>query len=348
MAKLDEQGLKAQIKSGEYSNAYLIYGDESYLKNHYVSQIRKKLINPAFEAFNLHIYDGKDIKLDDALKDAQILPMMDEYNLVIVKDYPVTRSKNDIKLIEEYLEDLNENAVFIMLFDAYEPDEKSAAFKNLVKLFDKYGACVNIQKRSENDVAKLLVSGAKKRGSSIDMNNARYLISVSGNDLKVLLNELDKLALFAKDGEITKAIIDDMATKCLQARIFDVSKAIVAGNPDAAYNALGVLFEQKTEAVVINGAIAGAYIDMYRVKCAKSAGFSYDKVVADYGYRGREFAVKNASRNCENLSEEQLRLSIDEIIKTDLKLKSTGIDSRLAVEELIAKLILIARGVSYA
>ncbi len=348
MAKLDEVGIKTQIKNNEFEKAYLIYGEESYLKKHYVSQIRKKLIDPTFEDFNLHIFDGKDAQLDDALKDAQILPMMGEYNLVIVKDYPITRSKNDIKLLEEYLEDPSETTVFIMLFDSYEPDEKTATFKNLVKLFDASGAVVNLQKRSENDVAKLLVNGAKKRGSSIDINNARYLISVSGNDLEVLLNELDKLSFYAKDSEITRQIIDDMATKCLQARIYDVSKAIASGNADGAYNSLGILFEQKTEAIVINSAIAGAYIDMYRVKCAKTAGFSYDKVANDFNYRGREFALKNASRNCVNLTEAQLRKSLDEILDTDLKLKSTGIDSRLALEELIAKLILIARGVSYA
>lgn len=348
MAKLDEQGIRAQIKNGEYSNAYLIYGEESYLKEHYVSQIKKKLINPAFEDFNLHMYEGKESQLDDALKDAQILPMMDEYNLVIVKDYPITRSKNDIKLLEEYLGDINESTVFIMLYDSLELDEKTATFKNLVRLFDTYGCVVNLKKRTENDVARLLVSGAKKRGSSIDMNNARYLISVSGNDLKVLLNELDKLSYYAQNGEITKSVIDEIATKCLQARVYDVSKAVTAGNAENAYKALNVLFELREDPIIINATISGVYVDMYRVKCAKAAGYSYDDVAGKFNYKGREFALKNASRDCAGLSMEQLRASLDAILETDIKLKSTGLDSRLLIEELVAKLLLIARGVSYA
>ena len=348
MAKLDEAGLRAQIKSGEYSNAYFIYGEESYLKEHYVSQIKKKLINPAFEDFNLHMYEGKECQLDDALKDAQILPMMDEYNLVIVKDYPITRSKSDIKLLEEYLEDLNESTVFIMLYDAVTLDEKTATFRNLIKLFDNSGSVVNLQKRTEGDVARLLVSGAKKRGSSLDLNNARYLISVSGNDMKVLLNELDKLSYYSQGKEITKQTIDEIATKCLQARVYDVSKAVTAGNADNAYKALATLFELREDPIIINAAISGVYVDMYRVKCAKAAGKSYDDVAAVFNYKGREFALKNASRDCAKLSQDQLRCSLDAILETDVKLKSTGLDSRLLLEELISKLLLIARGVSYA
>jgi DNA polymerase-3 subunit delta len=348
LAKIKELQLKEQIKTGNFSNAYFIYGEESYLKEHYVSQLKKKIVDPVFESFNYHQFDGKDISLDDILKDAQMLPMMSEYNFVLVRDYPITKSKNDLKLLIEFLQDVPESTVFIMVYDAVLLDEKSATFKKLVSSFDAAGSVVNLEKRSENDVAKLLVSGAKKRGSSIDINNARYLISISGNDLKTLFNELDKLSYFAQGKEITKDIIDNMATKCLQARIYDISKAVVAGNSNVAYSALDTLFSMKEDPIKILAAIGGVYVDMYRVKCAKVAGYSYDDVAGHYNYRGREFALKNASRDCAKLTEQQLRNSLDEIINTDIKLKSTAIDKKLLLEELIIKLILIAKEVKYA
>ena len=43
-----------------------------------------------------------------------------------------------------------------------------------------------------------------------------------------------------------------------------------------------------------------------------------------------------------------IRKSIDEIINTDLKLKSTSANGRILVEKLIAKLSLIAKEISYA
>lgn len=348
MATLNEQGLKEQLKVNNIYNAYLIYGEEEYLKEHYVAELKKRLVEPTFEDFNLHQYDGKGTSLDDVLKDAQMLPMMSEYNVVIVRDYPVEKSKADIKLMEEYFADVPQSTVLILVYHSLMPDTKSASFKKIINLFDKSGASVCLDKRSENDVAKLLSSGAKKRGSQLDINDAKYLISVSGNDMKVLLNELDKLAHFAQGTQITKDIIDNMATKCLQARAYDLSKAVVAGNADIAYSVIDTLFGMKEEPILILSAIAGVYVDMYRVKCAKTAGLSYDDVAKHYNYRGREFALKYASRDCAAMSEGQLRRSLDIIMETDLKLKSTSTDKRLLVEELVAKLLLTARGVSYA
>lgn len=348
MAKLDESGIKQQIKNSEFSNAYLIYGEESYLKEHYVSQLKSKIVDPTFESFNYHCFDGKDTNIDDIIKDAQMIPMMSEYNLVLVRDYPIEKSKNDIALLLEFLSDVPESTVFIFYYNSKEPDVKSASFKKLVTAFDNAGSVVCLGKRSESDVAKLLVSGAKKRGSLLNLNNAKYLISVSGNDMKTLLNELDKLSYYAKDGEITKDIIDNMATKCLQARIYDLSKAVVSGNFDLAYNVLDILFSMKEDPILIVSAISGVYVDMYRVKCAKAAGNSYDDVAKHFNYKGREFALRNASRDCAALSEKQLRASLDTIMDADLKLKSTSTDKKLVIEELIVKLVMTARVSNYA
>ncbi len=348
MPRINESELKKEIKSGEFKNAYLLYGEESYLKEYYANELKNKIVDKTFEAFNFHSFDGKDTELDDILKDAQMLPMMSEYNFVLVKDYPIDKSANDIKLLEEYLKDAPDTTVLVFWFDAVEPDTKSAKFKKVIKAFEVAGDCVELQKRSENDVAKLLVSGAKKRGSGISTDTAKYLISVSGNDMKNLLNELDKLSYYAKGNEITKEIVDNMATKCLQARIYDLSKFVVAGNSSKAYDVLNTLFEMKEEPVIILSAISGVYVDMYRVKCAKSAGFGFDDVAKYYNYRGREFALRNATRDCAELSVEQLRDSLDEISQTDIKIKSTAVDKKLLIEELIIKLILTARGVKYA
>ena len=166
--------------------------------------------------------------------------------------------------------------------------------------------------------------------------------------MKNLLNELDKLAYYVNGGEITKDIVDNMATKCLQARIYDLSKYVVAGKSSLAYDVLNTLFEMKEEPIIILSAVSGVYVDMYRVKCAKNAGLGFDDVAKYFNYRGREFALRNATRDCANLSLEQLRTSLDEISKTDVKLKSTAIDKKLLLEELVIKLILTAKGVKYA
>ena len=42
-------------------NAYLFYGEESYLREYYLGEIRKRLIPAGFEEFNYHALEGKDL-----------------------------------------------------------------------------------------------------------------------------------------------------------------------------------------------------------------------------------------------------------------------------------------------
>lgn len=342
MASIGESGLKAQIKSESYSNAYFIYGEESYLKAHYVQKLRKKIVDPAFEDFNCHTYENKNISLGEILRDAEMLPMMSRYNLVLVYDYPFD-NKEDIEEIKAFLGDVPDTTILIFVFETVEVDpKKNSKWKGLINAFAKAGSAVNLEKRSESDLAKMLVNGAKKRGAVLSTENARYLISVAGNDIQTLMNEIDKLCMYCKDGEITKNIIDNMAAKCLQARVYDLSKFILKQDTAGAYAVLRTLFEMGEEPIGILAIIANCYVDMYRVKCAKIAGASYEDVGNYYNYKGREFVLRNALRDSSKLSVTSLRKSLDVLSEADYRLKSTAADKKIILEETVIKLVMIA------
>ena len=79
---------------------------------------------------------------------------------------------------------------------------------------------------------------------------------------------------------------------------------------------------------------------MYRVKCAKAANVNENELAQYYSYKGREFLIKNASRDCRNISFESLRASIDILQRADELMKSSSIDKNLLLEETVAKLLL--------
>lgn len=348
MAKIGEIEIKNQIKSGELSNAYMIYGEEGYLKEFYVNQLKKKIVDPTFEDFNFHSYEGKDTSLDNILKDAEMLPMMSEYNFILVHDYPLDKSAADCDAIKEFLKDVPETTVIVFWFDSIAVDtKKNSKWKSLETAFAKAGDAVNLEKRTEADLVKLIVNGCKKRGATLTPDNARYLISISGSDIKTLLNETEKLSAYVNGGEITRDVINRLAVKCLQAKVYDLSKAIVKGNYDLAYSILNTLFEMKEEPISVLAVISNCYIDMYRVKCAKTAGQPAEDVSKYYNYKGREFTLRNASRDCAALSINQLRSSLDVLMEADNKLKSTGADKKLVLEEALVKLLLISKEVKY-
>lgn len=340
MAKIGEAELKAQIKSGELSNVYMIYGEESYLKEFYVNKLKSIAVNSAFADFNFHQFEGKDTTVDEILRDAQMLPMMSEYNCVLVHDYPLDKSSSDVDALKEFFADVPESTILIFWFDSIDVDsKKNSKWKSIETVFAKAGSAVNLEKRTEADLVKLIVSGAKKRNCVIDTQLAKYLISVVGTDIKTIYNELEKICAYVSQGEINKNHIDTLATKCLQARVYDLSKFIIKGDSDSAFDVLNTLFYQKEEPIAILSVIASCYVDMYRVKCAKTANENENSLADYYNYKGREFLIRNASRDCRNMTFAQLRRAIDVLAQTDELLKSSSIDKQILLEETVAKLI---------
>lgn len=345
MAKIGEAELKNQIKTGDFANVYMIYGEENYLKEYYVGKLKDKLVEPAFADFNFHQYEGKKTSLGDILTDADMMPMMSQYSFLLVHDYPLDKSKDDIEALKAYFKDINEGAVIVFWFDSIEVDtKKNSKWKTIETAVAKAGMVVNLEKRSEGELVKLIVSSAKKRGCVVDTSNARYLISVVGSDIKTIFNELEKICAFVGEGEITKQVIDELAVKCLQARVYDLSKYILAGNSDSAYEVLRVLFAQKEEPISVLAVISSCYIDMYRVKCALSSGEGEGSLGDYFNYKGREWLIRNAIRDSKSLSLDNLRDAIDVLSATDELLKSTSIDKNLLLEETVAKLLMLRNG----
>ena len=341
MAKIGEKELKEQLKTEDFSPVYLIYGEESYLKEHYVNKLKDKLVDEAFADFNFHQYEGKSASISDILQDADMLPMMGGTTFVLVHDYPLDKSQKDIDALKEYFKDISPSCVLVFWYDNIEVDtKKSARWRSVETAFAKAGSAVNLEKRTEGELARLIASSAKKRGCIIAPDLARYLISLVGSDIQTIFSELEKICAYTGEGNITKETIDKLAVKSLQARVYDLSKFILQGNSDKAHAVLSALFAQKEEPIAILAVIASCYVDMYRVKCAKSAGANESELSGYFSYKGREFLIRNAARDCRTVSIDSLRSSIDIIADTDEKMKSTAIDKNILLEETVAKLLI--------
>ena len=57
MAKKQEksgslQELKVQLKNKDIGRLYFFHGEESFLLNHYLTQLKKQLLDPVTESFN--------------------------------------------------------------------------------------------------------------------------------------------------------------------------------------------------------------------------------------------------------------------------------------------------------
>ncbi len=344
MATIDENGIKLQIRSKAYSNIYLFYGEESYLKQLYINRIIDKTVDESFKTFNLHTIDGKDATLDMIAECCEALPMMGEYSVTVVNDMSLNKlNATEYNKLIELISDVPETTILIFWQDTAEVDQKDKKWAEIIKLISAKGSCVKLSKKTTSDLVKIIVGGATKRECTMSNDVARYLISVVGDDMTVLLNELDKVCFFTGKGEVTKKSIDAVAVKSLEATTFNLSKALVSGDFDKAYEMLDILFFRKTEPTLIMGALISSYVDMYRAKVAVTNGENATALASSFNYRNKEFRLTNGARNASKLSITQLRNALDILAEADEKLK-TGVDAsgaRLAIEQLMVRLMML-------
>ena len=85
------QELKAQLKSGAPGRLYVFFGEETFLMNHYLGQLKKKLLEELTESFNYHRLNNETFDLQGFADAVENLPMMSEHTLVQVDDVDLFR-----------------------------------------------------------------------------------------------------------------------------------------------------------------------------------------------------------------------------------------------------------------
>jgi len=337
---MTEAQLKDLIKAGNCP-LYVLYGEESYLTEQYARLIAKHTVGEGADAFNLQKFDGQTLTLPQLEEAVEALPLMAEKKCVLVRDMDVSADVADG--LEALIRNLPDTCVLVLWQMTVQPDSRKG-WKSVLKAAESVGTVMEFKKKTAADAAKMLASGAKRRGCVLDTRDAAYLVEQAGNDLNLLLRELDKLcALAGEDGEITRALIDKAATKNLEAKVFDLSKAILRRDAGQALDLLYQLAVQRADPIVILATLSGAYADLYRAKVAVTAGVPAESLAEDFNYKGKEWRLRNAARDAGRLSVATLRRAIEVLAKADTALKLNHSGDRILLEQTVMQLIELMR-----
>ncbi|MBR5232788.1 MAG: DNA polymerase III subunit delta [Clostridia bacterium] len=343
----DELSVKKHIQAGSFSSLYFVYGDESYLASHYANTLASSITDTSGMSFNYYYFDSETITFDSFYEACESLPMMSDRVCIFVKDFPFLKTNADeLKQYYDYFSQIPETTTAIFLVTNEDVDVKqNSKWKAVIDSMNANGVIFCLSKRTDNQIADLLVRSAGKRNASISKETAEFFVSTVGNDMTVLLNEFDKLCAYSGGNEITKDMIAEISTKSVEASVFDLTTAINSGRGDRAYEILTELLKNKTEPTIIIGTLAFGYVDIYRAKTAYLNKSGNREITDNFpSYKGKTFRLDKALNSARNLSIEQIKELIGAVSDADIRIKSFSVDNRVILEELIAKLLYIAGG----
>ncbi len=343
MAMMDESALKSHLKIGIPGRVYFITGEDDYLKQQYVEKIVKLTLDGGGNDFNLHRFNGKDLDMDELATAVDQLPLMSQRKCVVVHDLDMgaMASAEHDKLLE-LLADLPDTCALIFWYSGVTPSLSAAKVKKALELIKQAGHVVQLGHRDAATLTRMLCDGAKRRDSALSIDLARLLLERCGNDLNLLMGELEKLCAYARGRDITQKDIECMAVRTLDSSAYDLVRAVNRQNSDRAFALLDELAVQKVEPILILGAMASSYINMYRAKSGVIAGISPVDFAKRLGVK-RPDTFKYAASDASRLELSQLRRALDILDRADHLLKTSRCDGRVVLEQAVTELILSSK-----
>ena len=266
------QKFKADLSAGAVGCAYIFYGEESYLREYYLEELRKKLVPAGFEEFNYHRLEGKDLTVQTLTEMAEAMPMLSERTLIVVTDFDIFKlgEEQREKLIA-LLEDIPPYCCLIFVYDtvAYKPNK---TMKKLCKAIGDHVQAVEFRAQDSSDLVAWIARRFRALDKEIDRQTAEYLIFTCGGLMTGLVPEISKIAAYAKGKAITQKDIDAVADPVLSAEVFKLSDAVLQGNYDLAASILGDLLKMQTEPIMILAALGSQLRRIYTARIAIDSG----------------------------------------------------------------------------
>ncbi|NCE64801.1 DNA polymerase III subunit delta [Pseudoflavonifractor sp. 524-17] len=323
--------LKRDISGGAIGTLYLFHGEEAYLRDFYLGEMKKKLLPPGMEAFNLHTLPGKEFSVKKLQELVDCLPMMSGRTLIVVSDFDLY--KGDKEGLIQVLSDLPEYVCLVFVYDLIE--YKADARTKLAGVIKEKGSVVQFRRQGQNDLVDWIARRFRALDREISTEDAKYLMFLCGDLMNGLISEIEKIGAYAKGRRVTQEDIDAVATPQLDAVVFQMTDAIAAGKFDKAASVLGDLFHMQEPPIKLLAVLGKQIRQLYSARLALEHKKDARYLMELWGMRN-SYPAEKLMTAARRFSLSWCRQAVIRCGKTDLAMKSTGASG----EELLVKLLM--------
>jgi DNA polymerase III subunit delta len=219
MIKKFDQIIK-DIEKKQYDPVYFLCGEETYFIDRICDQLIENILSPSEKDFNQTIAYGKELNPANIIETALRYPLMAAYNVVVIKE------AQELKKMDElipYFEKPNTATILIICYKHSSLDKRTTFYKAVEK-----NTCLFIsEKIKEYHLMPWITDYLNKSNFKIDPVAGQLLIEYLGNDLGIIINQIDKLIMLKKDQEtIGLADIEKHIGISREYNIFELQDAI--------------------------------------------------------------------------------------------------------------------------
>ena len=338
-------------------NIYLFYGSDDFSLKRKVDRWKEEFAKK-YSTNSISILDSEslsEIELIKKLKNELAPSLFSDKKLLILRN--ILPRKADSSVAEFLLELIPQipKDYFLIFQEFAKPDGRLGFTKKFVSLvnvtqFDlPHGIqlnawikamaktmAVSISDPAAEKLAEFLgrdLFEEKKAGGKVFERHESF-------DLWQVNSELQKLA--SKTSQIEVKDVLDLVKAKLPDSVFALTDEIVAKDQKNTYQALenflaGQTLDEKSAFVKIIGLLSEQFRSLFLVSLLSKQGLSNDQIAEKLGWStGRVFIT---AKNARNVSQNKLKILLNQLLLIDTKIKSTDSNAKLLVDLFITKAV---------
>src|SRR5579859_3909484 len=342
---------------------YLLHGDDEFGSREQLKKLRQQ---GDFQ-YNQDTYNGAEVDLNTLIITSNTMPFLSEQRLVVVEGLPkrkrgetpesapaesaaaetTTKGKGKKgkkggkgaalsragfeKALAEHVSEMSESTVLVLLLD-----EVLDAANPLMKAAEKHGKIVQSNVPKGSSLESWISKRAKSNNVKITPEAVTLLANYIGSHLRLLANELDKLATYVgQDGTITAKEIRLLSAHIQEARIFDLTDALAQRNRKQALNILHDLLADGEPPLKLISTITSQVRSLLLVKELAQKGMRSGQIVSTLGIA--PFVAEKSLRQVGNFTPAQLESTYRQLLETDAALKRSRLTPEMALDLLVVQ-----------
>jgi DNA polymerase-3 subunit delta len=326
----EDADIAADVARGKISPIYCLSG-ERYLVDAAHAAIRTAVLAQAGVAagFNHDTFDLKESGLVTCITTARTLPMMAKIRLVVGKGIDQVKA-DQLEPLLEYVTDPNPSTCLVLV-----GDKVDVRFKAFIAL-RKAGFLHVFAPLRDQALAGWLRGEARARKIDLSPEAAGALADLAGPELGRLSQALDQLALYAGDRAITLDDVEELVAETRQRNVFELTKAIGAGDVARSLYLLGNMFRNREPALRIQFMLARQMRQIWRAKELSAAGAARNEIASAVGMS--PYFLDDVLVPARRMSHGALARAFERLYQSDVALKSSKVDDELIVSRLVQSL----------
>lgn len=321
------KNIQEDIKNQSWKNAYLLFGEEAYLKQQYKQRLLKALV-PEDDTMNMSRYEGKGVNVREVIDQAETMPFFAERRVILLENTGFF--KNKCEELADYMKELPD--YLVMVFVEEEVDKRSRIYKAVKNA----GRVAEFAKQDEKALIRWVLNILNTEDKKITRKDMELFLTRTGTDMGNIRMEVQKLLDYTMGRQvITKEDIEAVCTTRTTNKIFDMVRAVTEKNQKKALDLYYDLLTLREPPMRILFLLAKQFRQLMLTKEMFMDGHGANEISTKLGVPS--FVAKNYIQCAGQYELSQLRQAVEDFTEAEEAVKTGRLGDILSVELMIVK-----------